>query len=261
MNIQRIHLLGLAGILFSLPLSLSGQPQALGSMASPLAPPTGSTSPRNPAYYRDNFERLFASDAINTLELSADALKDPKIGRLLFEKFKAELRAGRFWSVGVSLLSSTNNSAFAPLLWQEWKNLPAYEPPATNGWGNIQHQLSHPKSAIVHAVFGIGEIETARAVWAAFPGSAEGDQLLIASAANNILDPVAAAEAMRVFDSAKSERVRAELVNSANRILYFVFTSGPEADRRRARRVAEPLLADLQKRGLVRDFLAQCTAP
>jgi hypothetical protein len=39
MNIQRIHLLGLAGILFSLPLALFGQPKAPRATASPLALP------------------------------------------------------------------------------------------------------------------------------------------------------------------------------------------------------------------------------
>jgi hypothetical protein len=218
------------------------------------------TSVPNVAYYRNNFDQLFASGELSSLEKHPEVLKNREIGELLFAKLQAERRAGRFWTLGASLLAQTGNKAFAPRLWDEWKSSPSYEPTTAPSW-DFEREAFQARSALTQAIFRIGDIETITAVWREFPTIAEGDQLVVAKASNEILDPIAATEIFHLVDRAKSERVRIELVNAANRILHHVFTNGTEADRRWARQVAEPLVAEMQKNGSVRDFLAKSITP
>lgn len=226
-----------------------------------MAQPSAATSVTSAAHYSKNFEQLFASGSLNALYRTPDVLKDPEIARLLLEKFQTEWRDRRFWREGVSLLGETGDKSVAAALWKEWKTLPVYERTNAAGWGQIQEEYFHPRSSVIRAVFRIGDVETIKAVWQHFPEGAEGDQLLVAKASNDVLDPFVAAEVVRVIDAAKSERVRIELVNAANRILYHLFTGGSEMDRRWARETAIPLLSEMKKRGLVRDFLEKILPP
>jgi hypothetical protein len=207
--------------------------------------------------FRERFSELVETRMLYQLQLTPGALEDPEIRRLLVERFKQEKQDGRFWADGASLIGNTHNQSYAPLLWEAWETLPVFEAPSTMGKADIQRELFHPKSILLRAVFELGDSDTMGKVWQTFPSVDEGDQLLVANAAGTMLDPVAATDVLRGVEAAKSERVRAALVASVNRMIYHVVTCNSETDRQWALQTAGPLIAEMRSRGMLADYLGK----
>lgn len=228
----------------------------LRSMILAIAPDTQVIDPAL-SYIRANFDQVIARGGLDFLAMSTGALTNPEIIRLLQEKYESERSLGRYWRGGVFLIGRTGSVKLAEELATDWQNLPVYVRPAKMGWGDYAQQADAPRYSMAMAIFDSSSEEAIGSLWRSFSMAETGDQLLVAKAAGMIVDPFIAANLIKNLPLAKTEEVRANMVASANRILFHAISNVAPNDRAWLLETAGPILLDMEKRGLVRDDLAK----
>jgi hypothetical protein len=178
---------------------------------------------------------------------------DPADLRLIFRVYSAAKKEGIYWNKALWLLSQSPQTWVAEEIWNDFVQAPSITilPNAELGWGKTAELIQEPKYVLATAVVRIGDAEMTTRLWQQFRTMSPEDQMVVAMVAD-VAPRLAAAQAiLKAVESAKTDKIAEQLVDSANRLVAQALEDPAKRDG------ATGVARYLSSKGLAREFLLE----